>query len=103
MQHALMQLALQLLTAILILGSVLERVPREDLVLETLGGAALADGDGGVELESGVAVRGEGGVVVEAGAAEVCEFGRGVEVLWVLVGGGVRHGEGWWVGGLGDC
>lgn len=84
-----MQLALELLAIIPLLRRVLERIPREDLVLEAGRGAALAHGHGAGGEERGVAVGGLGDVVVVARLAEVVEFGGG--------GGGVRH-VGWCCG-----
>ena len=61
---------LQLLLLIALLGRVLERVPREDLALEALGGAAGLHGDllAGAD-ERVVPVANGGGFLVVAGAA----------------------------------
>jgi len=83
-----MQIALELLLLVTLLSRKLERVPRVDLVFETARRAALADRDGALGVEGGVAVRGLRRVVVEAVATEVRELGGAVEE-GVLVG----HGE----------
>jgi hypothetical protein len=98
MQLPLMQIALLLFPFVAFCCGVLERVPREDLILKTFGSAAR------LHSNRSATVRGEGkvfvaygsGVMIEAGSAQVGKlsgrgkagllFGRGHGVKCKLVG-----------------